>query len=194
MNKSLDFQRFQRSLLFSAVQTGRWTGVPSKEENSFFEKDFYGCLAKIRSLYPSFYSAEKAVADYVLQNTDKVRFLSVSEMAENAGVAESTVVRFCQSLGFKGYQEFKITLSQKLVSPLQQIHEDIEDGDDESEITKKVFKANYGALEDTLRILDPGEIVKAVDAIDSCKKVFFFAVGSSSPIALMGITSSCGWA
>ena len=34
-------------------------------------------------------------------------YMSITQLAEEVGVAEATVLRFCRSLGFNGYQEFR---------------------------------------------------------------------------------------
>ncbi len=49
----------------------------NEQKREFVEKDRFSCIAKIKSIYPSLYSAEKAVADYVLDNIDRVKTMSV---------------------------------------------------------------------------------------------------------------------
>ena len=48
------------------------------------------------------------MADYVVLHQRETQFMSISELAEACGVAEATVSRFCQRLGYKGYSAFKL--------------------------------------------------------------------------------------
>ncbi|MGF9826530.1 MurR/RpiR family transcriptional regulator, partial [Brevibacillus agri] len=53
-------------------------------------------LLHIQSLLPSFTKSEQKVASIVLQQTDSVIYSSVIDLAEKAGVGETTVLRFCR--------------------------------------------------------------------------------------------------
>ena len=64
-------------------------------------------LLNIQSIYPSLTKAEKKVADYTLQNSKAVRFLSITDLAEACHVSLTSVFRFCKVLKLQGYQEFK---------------------------------------------------------------------------------------
>ncbi|WP_367112766.1 hypothetical protein [Virgibacillus sp.] len=50
---------------------------------------------------------------------------TINQMADELEVAESTVFRFCQRVGFKGYQALKIALAAEMVTPVADIHEKI---------------------------------------------------------------------
>lgn len=52
------------------------------------------------------------MADYAVIHQQKTLFMSISELAEEAGVAEATISRFCKRLGYKGYSAFKLGRSQ----------------------------------------------------------------------------------
>ena len=55
---------------------------------------------QINSEYYQLTSAEKRVADYVADHQQRTQYMSISELAEEAGVAEATVTRFCKRLGY----------------------------------------------------------------------------------------------
>src|SRR5215204_3791312 len=101
-----------------------------------------GCLIRIKSAMEMFKPSEKAVADFVLKNPEQVMQMSVSEAARDVGVGESTVIRFCRALGYKGYQEFKLRLAQDLVEPVEYIHENISFRDRSGNLAQRVFQTN----------------------------------------------------
>lgn len=63
------------------------------------------CIVNIQSKMKVLTGSEKKVAEYVLKNYMRVLDFTVTELAEKAGVSDATVVRFCRSVGYKGYQE-----------------------------------------------------------------------------------------
>src|SRR4030042_3406665 len=79
---------------------------------------------RLRGVYPSLKTALQKVADLVLQQPDMVIYVSVNAVAAAAGVSEATVMRFCRTLGFKGFQDFKICLARELVTSPQNTPEE----------------------------------------------------------------------
>ena len=71
-------------------------------------------IIKIRATYNQMTKAEKKVADYILRDPRGMLFLSITELAEACSVGETSVFRFCKTMGAKGYQEFKMMLSLSL--------------------------------------------------------------------------------
>ncbi|MFT7791491.1 UNVERIFIED_CONTAM: MurR/RpiR family transcriptional regulator, partial [Escherichia coli] len=100
------------------------------------------CLGKIRSYYARLSEKEKKIADYILENPEKIIHSTINELAEDLGVADATVFRFCKRIGFKGYQAMKIALASEVIEPIQQIHEEISENDSVKTVTEKVFKSN----------------------------------------------------
>src|SRR5688572_5001839 len=143
-----------------------------------------GCLLRIKSAIEMFKPAEKAVAAYVLTHPEEVMNMSVSEAARDIEVGESTVIRFCRALGYKGYQEFKLKLAQDLVEPVEFIHENITFADNSAELAQKVFQTNIKAVGDTMKALDPHMVEVAAKALADSGRVDIYGVGYSSFTAL----------
>ncbi|MED4018277.1 MurR/RpiR family transcriptional regulator [Sutcliffiella cohnii] len=141
-------------------------------------------LMNVRTNYPRFSVTERKIADYILKNPNKIIHSSINQLAEDLDVADSTVFRFCKRIGYKGYQAMKIALASEVVSPIKDIHENVDEGDSFDTIASKVFRANIETLEDTLQIVDEEQLQLAVDTIVSSKSVHVFGSGGSSIIAL----------
>jgi DNA-binding MurR/RpiR family transcriptional regulator len=131
-----------------------------------------------------FKPAEKSVAQFVLANPELVMNMSVSEAARDIGVGESTVIRFCRSLGYKGYQEFKLRLAQDLVEPVEFIHENITFNDTTADLAQKVFQTNIQAVANTMKALDPHMVEVAAKSLADTGRVDIYGVGYSSFTAL----------
>ncbi|WP_163538771.1 MurR/RpiR family transcriptional regulator [Gracilibacillus sp. YIM 98692] len=142
------------------------------------------CLAKIRTNYPRFSVTERKIADYILQNTNKIIHSSINQLAEDLQVADSTVFRFCKRIGYKGYQAMKIALASEVVEPMQDINENVNENDAVDTVASKVFQAHIQTLEDTLQIVDEAQLQRAVQALLTAKSIHFFGSGGSSTVAL----------
>ena len=141
-------------------------------------------LGKIRSYYARLSDKEKKIATYILDNPEKIIHNTINEVAEELNVADATVFRFCKRMGFKGYQAFKIALASEIMSPIQQIHEEINELDNEKSVAEKIFKSNIRTLENTLQILEGDSIQKAVELILGANRVELYGTGGSAVIAM----------
>ena len=141
-------------------------------------------VLRLQTAYSSFSAAEKRAADFIAAHPDEIVYLSVTELAERSGTSEATVVRMCQEAGYRGYHEIKIAITQDLVAPLKNIHEDIREGDDTAAVLQKVFNADIQALENTKAVLNVHELERATEAMISAGMVAVFGVGTSGPIVL----------
>ncbi len=143
-------------------------------------------LGKIREGKPTFRESEQKVAEYVLAHPREVVNLPITELAERIGVSEATIVRMCKQIGFRGFQELKINMALEIVNPLQALHEEIQEGDDAGTILKKVVQANVKALDTTANVLSIGELKRAIGALFEAKRIYFYGLGGSAPIAMDG--------
>jgi DNA-binding MurR/RpiR family transcriptional regulator len=143
-----------------------------------------GCFVRIQGTYASLRTAEQRVADFILKNAEDLIYLTVTELAERTQTSESTVVRLCQKIGYKGYQEFKIMLARDLVGPTETVYEQIEPADSLETLKAKIFQANAQALKDTMEVLSDEELKKAVDALLGARRIEVYGIGGSAPLAL----------
>jgi len=140
-------------------------------------------LSRINSFYEKLSPSERKVADYVRAHPEEVIHMPLSRLAEAAGVSDPSVLRFCRAIGYQGYLDFKVALTQDLASPVKFIHEAVEPGDPPGAIAQKVFAAANRALLETLQSLDPKRLEAVVDALDRAGRILIIGVGTSAPIA-----------
>jgi DNA-binding MurR/RpiR family transcriptional regulator len=134
---------------------------------------------KINSLLYTLTKSEKKVAKFVLHSMDQVIHMSITDLAEQAIVGETTVLRFCRKVGFKGYQEFKLAVAKATVHPLANLHGDIAEGDELQFMIQKITSTNVQALQDTFGLTDTSQLEKAIDMILTHNKIYFYGVGVS---------------
>jgi DNA-binding MurR/RpiR family transcriptional regulator len=140
-------------------------------------------LVRINVAYPSLAKGAQRIADYVLEQPGRIVRMSVTELSEATGASEGSVINFCRKLGLSGFQQLKLSLAQETVQPVQFIHEDLERTDDADTVCRKIFHSGIQALRDSLSVLDPKSLVRAVDIFRAAKRIEIYGVGSSAPIA-----------
>ncbi len=139
------------------------------------------CL-EIRGLYPSMHKVERIIADYILKSHNDVINMTVAQIGRKINVADSSIIRFCKSLGFSGFSEFKLQLAKGFIEPEKLIFENIEKGDHNHTVLKKVFGSNIKTLQNTLKMIQQESFNQAVDALLNADKIIFYGVGSSATI------------
>ncbi|WP_085522682.1 MurR/RpiR family transcriptional regulator [Tuberibacillus sp. Marseille-P3662] len=140
--------------------------------------------SRVEAAFSKLKGAEKKVVDFINQSPEEIIHLSITEVAERSDTSESSVVRLCKRLGYKGFQDLKINLARDIITPKKQIHEVIEPGDDVKTIKKKVFQSNVQALYDSIEVLNEDMLIKAIEAISKANRIEFYGTGASGAVAM----------
>jgi DNA-binding MurR/RpiR family transcriptional regulator len=140
-------------------------------------------LARVRGLQSSLTPSEAAVARLILNDPAGSVRLSVEALAQRAGVSTTTVMRLCQTLGFGGFKDLKLTLAAEVGGGVAVLPDPVQSGDSPLQIATKVFQADIEAIRQTLGMLDEKTLSAAVERLDGARKVEVYGVGSSAPIA-----------
>lgn len=140
-------------------------------------------LDTIGAIHNSLTKTEKRIASAILASPNLLSQSSLSEVAEQLNVGEATFIRFCRTLGFKGYTDFKLDLAIELATQEKQnntlLDSDITESDTSEDIAKKLQTTLNKVLNETINLIDFDELGKVVDILRSAKRIFLFGVGSS---------------
>lgn len=160
-------------------------GLARAEEDFGYGMLEGGVLPRLRAVLPSLGKGDGKVARAVLEDPGGVVHLSVSDVAERAGVAGSTVVRACQKMGFRGFQHLKIVLAQEVGAPRASAGV-LEEGDKEGsahDVLRRVLLSGSRVLKDSVFTVGAGQFEAAVGALEGAGRVLFVGVGTSAPLA-----------
>ena len=140
-------------------------------------------LESITAQYHSLTRSGKKLADYIFAHTGEAQYFSISTLAENSGVSEASITRFCHGLGLAGYNDFKLALAKTDhvtdMGELSDSPQGIASEDSLNTIFQKIHKASVLSLNETLELLDEDAINKAVDLLVQADRVFCFGNGGS---------------
>ncbi|MFJ3202591.1 MurR/RpiR family transcriptional regulator [Streptomyces sp. NPDC086989] len=138
-----------------------------------------GLAAHVRAHLSGLRETEARVAQVVLDKGAELVHLSVSDVAALAGTAPSTVVRACQRLGFRGYQELKIAAARQ--APAQ---EPSRDRDPAARALADTVRAAREALDAVAATVTPERLRSAAGLIDEAGRVLVVGAGLSGAVAL----------
>lgn len=112
---------------------------------------------------------ERRIAEAVLAEPTLLAFGTVSDLASRMGTSRPTIVRFANTLGFKGYTQLqrhvRIDLSHQLARPSERIRH-------ENEIDLPARSAIDGAIKSVFDALDGDRIAELTDPIIRADKVW----------------------
>ncbi|WP_338845372.1 SIS domain-containing protein [Massilia sp. W12] len=140
-------------------------------------------LDSIRTQLESFSKSERKVALAVLDNPQLTVNENISALARAAQVSEPTVVRFCRSLGYDGWQEFKLKLAQSLALALPGASEQPAQDDLAGDLINKICSRSINTLLDMRNNIQPEAVQSALDILARANKIEFYGQGTSGIIA-----------
>ncbi|MDO4488281.1 MAG: MurR/RpiR family transcriptional regulator [Eubacteriales bacterium] len=139
-------------------------------------------LERIGASYYQLTGAERRVADYVLKNNSQVQYMSITQLADECGVAEATVSRFCRRLKLKGFNAFKIELARRSAAPIPKEEEPLS-MDTLAGRLQESGRMATDAVKQTLDLMDLDLITKAVEMIEAAPSVLCIGSGGSMIMA-----------
>lgn len=126
----------------------------------------------------------RLVADWIVENAAKAAYMTSQELAQEAQVSQSTIVKFTQRLGFKGYSEFKLALSEdigrKQAVASTPLHSGIFADDPLAVIAQKLIKAKTDAMIQTTNALSFDACNQAAQWLSDARTVQIVGIGGSA--------------
>ena len=108
---------------------------------------------------------------------------AITALAKSAQVSEPTVVRFCRTLGYDGWHEFKLKLAQGLALALPAANEQPAQDDLAADLVNKICSRSINTLLDLRNNLNAESVQKALDILSRANKIEFYGQGTSGFVA-----------
>jgi RpiR family carbohydrate utilization transcriptional regulator len=140
-------------------------------------------LDSIRTQLDSLSKSERKVALAVLEAPSATVSQNITALAKNAQVSEPTVVRFCRTLGYDGWHEFKLKLAQGLALALPSANEQPAQDDLAADLVNKICSRSINTLLDLRNNLNAESVQKALDILSRANKIEFYGQGTSGIVA-----------
>ena len=146
-------------------------------------------ISRLQTIVGFSSSAIERLAQFAIDHREEIPSMAISDFAEAAGASQTTVVRLCKELRYSGYKEFRMAMAESrgrrrdadllgLDLPPQAVR-----GDEIEVLAKQVIRINADILADTLKLIDPEAIRRAIDLMLSATHIHLVGFGSSAPLA-----------
>jgi DNA-binding MurR/RpiR family transcriptional regulator len=137
-------------------------------------------LLKIRAERDQMSAIERRIADFLVENAHLLRDYSSQQLANALGISQSSVVKFSQKLGYKGYPDLKYSIGQAVARGDGQDengngepHQD----DPHAALAQDLWQLKAQAEAET-RLINPPERIDAIaHDILQAGKVFIIGLG-----------------
>src|SRR5690606_9277460 len=128
---------------------------------------------------------ERRIADFVLDNAHLLRDYSSQQLANALGISQSSVVKFSQKLGFKGYPDLKYSIGEAVARAGEGVEPEstVFSGDAQETTARTLWQAKSRAEEET-RLLNPPDRLDALASmVGEAEKTFVVGIGEDSVMA-----------
>ena len=138
---------------------------------------------------PNLGETDKRVIETILRDPEAVIRASATELAAQAGTAQSSAVRACQRIGYRGFQDVKLAIARDLArqqqDDLELAHEDgIDSTVTAPDILTRILRRSGQALLDASRTIDGDQFARTVERMVTADKIVVVGNGTSIAPAL----------
>lgn len=140
------------------------------------------CLFKIKGAGALFTSTEQRIAEYILQNPEKVVEGSAQELARESDTSPAAWIRFSKKLGYKGLPALKMDLAKDDKENDDLYHVLIEEKDSIETMVRKVQKISRNTLEQTYKLLNTDELNAAIQYLLQASNIYLVGIGGSGVV------------
>jgi len=153
-------------------------GPPTERLNSAGETNTVA--SKIAAALPRMSKKHKEMAQFIMAHEDFVAFASAQQLGLKTDSSAATVVRFCQALGYGGYQELQDAIRAQFVqerSVVQRLEEQIEGVIPSGDLLTRLFVIEIRNLQRTVVSTSGGRLRAAARAIYGARQVLIVGSG-----------------
>ncbi|MFG6667633.1 MurR/RpiR family transcriptional regulator [Halomonas sp. HNIBRBA4712] len=145
---------------------------------------------RITADYPSLSRRLQQTAKFLLDHPQEVAFATVAQLAKQAGVTPSTLIRFSNSFGFSGFSEMQLLFRSRLFDELPNYSERIRavrsaTGDelDSAQLLWEFATAHQEVLGQLPGRIDPKHLEQALDIFENARAVHVMGARRSFVVA-----------
>lgn len=138
-------------------------------------------LLRIRAEREQMSAIERRIADFILDNAQLLRDYSSQQLAAALGVSQSSVVKFSQKLGYRGYPDMKYSIAEAAMpegaAAARAAAEtpDLRSGD--------LWRRKSDAEAETRAINPPAVLDYIASLLDRAPKVLLIGTGEDGPVS-----------
>lgn len=130
-------------------------------------------LRSVSDSYPEFSSGQKKVGDLFFKEPIFLAFSSALEVGRRVNVSESTVIRWTQKLGYKGYAEFQQIVQRKLAEErFEKVEQKVPEPVADQSFLENLLDAEILSIVKLKKSINEEELLQVVDKISQADRVY----------------------
>lgn len=133
-------------------------------------------LERLRARGSALSATSSRIATVMRDNPESVVGMTVTDLASASGTSVGSVVRFCQDLGFRGFQELKLQLAGDISSRTPELDASVG-------LPERVLLETADALRNAISALDSVTFAQVVTLLGDAGRVLVAGIGTSAMIA-----------
>lgn len=127
----------------------------------------------IENNYSTLTKTEKKIADYILGDEEYSMInITLLELAKQLRLGEASIIRFCRKIGFRGFQDLKLTMA--IESAKEEDKGELAEVDSGQSMEKMIR-----VIQNTNDCVNRERLDKAVDIMGTTEHLYFYGAGSS---------------
>lgn len=140
---------------------------------------------KIKSRYNSLPKNQRKIAEFFINNFDRIPFLNVQDLSEQTGASVASIVRFSQRTGYKGFSELRDDITASLQKGLHngEIFPLLEKRKLADDLLTDVANLDIKNINDTLNLIERKSFKYVIDQICKSSRVYTAGLGISYLLA-----------
>ncbi len=161
--------------------------LQNKEQKLYIET----FIKLIKKDYNDLPATQRKLADQYFEHPELLHCFSLVELSTKTGISQATIIRFCRSLGYKGFLEFSKDIKQALQAELS--------SSDRFNLTSKaekpvdpfdlksiqhLFEVGKTDLNELHETINNEDFAKSVQEMHEADKIFIIGRLSSYPLAI----------
>ncbi len=138
-------------------------------------------------------SAERALVESLASHASDAMFMSAKELANSAGVHQSSAVRLAKKLGFEGYPEFRRAMQSRLADrsgAAVRVARTVA-GSEGGDIVGDLVAKELAALQSLAGVVVQGEIDAAARQLVRARVIYVWAAGNAKTLADLLVRRLC---
>lgn len=140
-------------------------------------------LKRIQNSYEALPQAQRSVAEYIVSHYQEIPFQSVTTMAKEIGVSDTTIIKYCMQLGFTGFGDFKRKITdyvQSQASWYNQLEKSLDEIEAQDSYSK-VYRTELNNIKNTVaNPINRQSYDKLLSMLDQAENIYVLGFRSSA--------------
>ncbi|MDO5115527.1 MAG: MurR/RpiR family transcriptional regulator [Synergistaceae bacterium] len=143
-------------------------------------------MGRIAAASDTFTPKRSSLAKYIVDNYRRLAYCTLTEMAHDSGVSETTILRFVASIGYSGFPDFMVALRKEIeknapAAPSMDLF-DLKQKNYRfpEDACRAIFTLEIEVIKDMLNKIDMSRHEQAVDLLYRAESVAIIGCGANS--------------